>query len=110
MAGDSSLTSRDWKAGLGSLRVLRKGQLERNDLRSRSPAEFSFLSNLDAAGWESPEQTQKSMGTGAVWRKFWGAVYGSQLGFFFFLLSAEILRALCAEERCCFWSEQLMSA
>lgn len=30
--------------------------------------------------------------------------------FFFFLLSAEVLRALCAEERYCSWSEPLMSA
>lgn len=111
MAEDSSLASGDWKARLGSQSVLRKGQLERNYLRAGSPAEFSLLSSLDAAGWESPEQTQKSMGTGGVWRKFWGAVCGSQLGFFFFfLLSAEVLRALCAEERYCSWSEPLMSA
>ena len=101
MVGDPSLASTDWRAGLGSLRVLRKGQLERNHLRARSPAEFSLLSDLDAAGWESPEQAQRTMGTGGVWRKVWEAVCGNQLGFFG--LSAEVLRALCAEERRCSW-------
>lgn len=93
--------STHWRAGLGSLRVLRMGQLERNHLRARSPAEFSLLSNLDAASWESPEQAQRTMGTGGVWRRVWGAVCGNQLGSSG--LSAEVLRALCAEERRCSW-------
>lgn len=50
MAADSSLASGDCKARLGSQSVLRKGQLERNYLRTGSPAEFSLLSSLDAAG------------------------------------------------------------
>lgn len=101
MAGDSSLASTDWRPGLGSLRLLGKGQLERNHPRARSPADFSLLSNLDAAGWESPEQARRTMGTGGVWRRVWGAVCGNQLGFFG--LSAEVLRALCAQERRCSW-------
>lgn len=70
MAGVSSLASTDWRAGIGSLKVLRKGQLERNHRGTRSPAEFSLLSNLDASGWESPEQAQRTMGSGGVWRRF----------------------------------------
>ena len=66
---------------LESLRVLRKGQLERNHLRARPPAEFSLLSNLDAAGWESREQAQRTTGTAGVWKKVWGAVCWDFLDF-----------------------------